>query len=107
MVPTPRKPNASPAATGDGMKGLLGLLGRDPKPARVILHIERLLAGWREALDPDSYAERLDTLRESLVEGIALTEEGAGDIDPASAWCMDQGYGRTDPNSAWGHATRT
>jgi len=84
MATTPRKPNSGPAATGDGMKSLLDLLGRDPKPARVTLHVERLLAGWREALDPDSYAERLDALRDSLVEGIALTEEAAADVDPAS-----------------------
>jgi len=83
MAQTTRKPGTGPAAD-DGMKGLLDLFSRDPKPARVALHIERLLAGWREALDPDSYSERLNALRESLVEGIALTEEGAGDIDPAS-----------------------
>ena len=47
------------------------------------MHVERLLAGWREALDPDAYAERLNTLRESLMEGITLTEEGAADVDPA------------------------
>ena len=45
---------------------------------------ERLLATWREASDPGAYAERLDALRESLLEGIALTEESAADIDPAS-----------------------
>ena len=84
MAQTSRTPSTSSATPDDGMKGLIDLFSRDPKPARVTLHVERLLAGWREALDPDSYAERLDALRESLVEGIALTEEGAGDIDPAS-----------------------
>ena len=84
MALASRKPTPRPAANDDGMKGLIDLFGRSPTPARVALHVERLLAGWREALDPDSYAERLDALRDNLVEGIALTEEGAGDIDPAS-----------------------
>ena len=79
-----RKPNAGPDRADDGMKGLLDLFGRNPTPARVTAHVERLRAGWREALDPDTYAERLDTLREGLLDGIALTEEGAADIDPAS-----------------------
>lgn len=43
-----------------------------------------VLAGWREALDPDICAERPDALRENLVDGIALTEQGAADVDPAS-----------------------
>lgn len=84
MASTSRKSSTGSAATDDGMKGLTDLFSRDPKPARVTLHIERLLAGWRETLDPDSYAERLDALQGSLLEGIALTEESAGDIDPAS-----------------------
>ena len=77
MAQAPRKPNPSTARPDDGMKGLLDLFGRNPTPARVALHVGNLLAGWREALDPDSYAERLDTLRESLGEGIALTQESA------------------------------
>lgn len=84
MVQTQRKPNTGPARPDDGMKGLLDLFSRNPTPVRATTHVERLLAGWREALDPDAYAERLDTLRESLLEGIALTEESAADIDPAS-----------------------
>ena len=84
MAQAPRKPNAGPARPDDGMKGLLDLFSRNPTPARVTMHVERLLAGWRDALAPDAYAERLDTLRESLLEGIALTEESAADIDPAS-----------------------
>ena len=66
------------------MKGLLDLFSRSPTPARVTMHVERLLAGWREALDQDAYAERLDALREGLLEGIALMEESVADIDPAS-----------------------
>ena len=83
MASTARKPGTGPTASDDGMKGLLNLFVRDPKPMRVTLHVERLLAGWRDALDPDSYMERLETLRESLMEGIALTEEAAADVDPA------------------------
>ena len=84
MAQTQRRPTSGPARPDDGMKGLLDLFGRNPTPARVTMHVERLLAGWREALDPDAYAERLDALRESLTEGIALVEESAADIDPAS-----------------------
>ena len=84
MAPTSRKQSAGLATADDGMKGLIDLFSRSPTPARVALHVERLLADWREALAPDSRAERLDALRESLIEGIALAEEGAGDIDPAS-----------------------
>jgi len=84
MAQAQRRPGSGPAASDDGMKGLLDLFSRSPTPARVTMHVERLLAGWREALDPDAYAERLDALRESLVDGIALTEEGASDVDPAS-----------------------
>ena len=83
MAQVQRKPGSGPAASDNGMKGLLDLFSRSPTPARVTMHVERLLAGWREALDPDAYAERLDTLREKLVDGIALTEEGAADVDPA------------------------
>ena len=84
MAQAQRRPGSGSAASDDGMKGLLDLFSRSPTPARVTAHVERLLAGWREALDPDAYAERLDALRESLVDGIALTEEGAADVDPAS-----------------------
>ena len=63
---------------------MLDLFGRGPTPVRVSLYVERLLSGWREALDPDSYAERLDVLREALAEGISQTEEAAADVDPAS-----------------------
>ena len=84
MAQAQRKPQSGSAASDDGMKGLLDLFSRNPTAARVTMHVERLLAGWREALDPDAYAERLDALRENLVEGIALTEEGAADVDPAS-----------------------
>ena len=76
--------NRTPVRPDDGMKGLIDLFSRTPTPARVTAHVEQLLAGWREALDPDSYAERLDVLREGLLDGIALTEEGVADIDPAS-----------------------
>jgi hypothetical protein len=84
MAQTQRKPQSGSATSDDGMKGLLDLFSRNPTPARVTMHVERLLAGWREALDPDAYAERLDALRENLVDGIALTEESAADVDPAS-----------------------
>ena len=84
MAQTSRKPSSGSARPDEGMKGLLDLFSRNPTPARLTMHVERLLAGWREALDPDAYAERLDTLRESLTDGIALTEESAADIDPAS-----------------------
>jgi hypothetical protein len=84
MAQTQRKPQSGSAASDDGMKGLLDLFSRNPTPARVTMHVERLLAGWREALDPDAYAEWLDALRENLVDGIALTEESAADVDPAS-----------------------
>ena len=67
MAQAPRKPNTGPARPDDGLKGLLDLFSRNPTPARVTMHVERL-----------------DTLRESLLEGIALTEESAADIDPAS-----------------------
>ena len=84
MAQAQRKPGSGAAASDDGMKGLLDLFGRTPTPARVTLHVERLLSGWREALDPDSYAERLDALREALAEGISQTEEDAADVDTAS-----------------------
>lgn len=84
MAQTQRKPGSGSPSSDDGMKGLLDLFSRNPTPTRVTMHVERLMAGWREALDPDSCAERVDALRESLLEGIALTEESAGDIDPAS-----------------------
>ncbi len=84
MAQAQRKPIPGLARSDDGMKGLLDLFSRNPTPARVTLHVERLLAGWREVLGPDTYVEQLDTLREGLLDGIALTEEGAADIDPAS-----------------------
>ncbi len=84
MVQAQRRTNSGPVRSDDGMRGLLDLFGRNPPPVRVTMHVERLLAGWREALDPDAYAEQLDMLRESLLDGIALTEESAADIDPAS-----------------------
>ena len=84
MAQAQRRPGSGSPRTDDGMKDLLDLFSRNPTPARVAMHVERLMAGWRDTLDPDSYAERVDTLRENLLEGIALTEESAGDIDPAS-----------------------
>lgn len=84
MAQARRNPGPGAAPSNKGMKGLLDLFGRNPTPARVTMHVERLLAGWREALDPDTYAERLDALREALADGISQTEEGAADVDPAS-----------------------
>ena len=75
---------ARPPTVADGMKALTDLFSRNPTPVRVTLHMERMLAGWREALDPDTYADRLDTLREGLAEGIEQTAEAAADVDPAS-----------------------
>ena len=72
------------------MKGLLDLFSRSPTPVHVTLHVERLLAGWREALDAVACAERRDALREGLPESIALTEESAAEIDPASKSDMRQ-----------------
>ena len=68
----------------DDMKALMDLVSRNPTPARVTMHMERLLAGWREALDPDAYQERLDALQEGLAEGIEQMAEAAADVDPAS-----------------------
>ena len=84
MAQAQRKPNPGPGQADDGMRGLLDLFGRNPTPARVAAHVERLLVGWRETLEPNAYTERLDTLRAGLLDGIALTEEAAADIDPAS-----------------------
>jgi len=68
----------------DDMKALLDLISRNPTQARIIMHMERLLAGWREALDPDAYQDRLDALQDGLAEGIEQMAESAGDVDPAS-----------------------
>ena len=78
MVQTARKTLA------DDMKALMDLVSRSPTPARVTMHMERLLAGWHEALDPDAYQERLDALQEGLAEGIEQMAEAAADVDPAS-----------------------
>ena len=82
MAQAQRSPGSGAASADDGMKGLSDLFSRGPTTARVTMHVERLLAEWRDAMDPDSYAERLDELREALAEGISLTEEGAADVDP-------------------------
>ena len=84
MVQAQRRTNSGRVRSNDGIKGLLDLFGRNPTPARVTMHVERLLAGWREALDPNTYAEWLDALREGLLDVIAQTEESAADIDLAS-----------------------
>ena len=68
----------------DDMKALMDLVSRSPTPARVTMHVERLLAGWREALDPDAYREWLDTLQTELAGGIEQMAEAAADVDPAS-----------------------
>ena len=78
------KAAARPPTLADDMKALLDLLGRAPTPARVESHMDRLLKGWHAGLDPDTYEERLATLRESLAEGIEQTAEAAADVDPAS-----------------------
>ena len=67
MAPARLRPSTGPARSDDDMKDLLDLFSRNPTPVRVTMHVERL-----------------DTLRESLLEGIALTEKSAADIDPAS-----------------------
>ena len=78
MVQTARKTLA------DDMKALMDLVSRNPTQARVTMHMERLLAGWREALDSDAYQERLDALQSGLAEGIEQMSEAAADVDPAS-----------------------
>ena len=64
-------------------KVLPDLVSRNPTPARVTMHMERLLAGWREALDPDACQERLNALQDGLAEGIEQMAEGAAAVDPA------------------------
>lgn len=78
------KAASKPPTLTDDMKALLDLLGRTPTPARVESHMDRLLKGWHVGLDPDTYEERLDSLRESLAEGIEQAAEAATDVDPAS-----------------------
>ena len=78
------KPAARLPTLADDMKSLLDLLARAPTSARIELHMDRLLKGWHAGLDPDTYEERLDTLRESLAEGAEQTEQAAADVDPAS-----------------------
>ncbi len=78
MVQTARKTLA------DDMKALMDLINRSPTQTRVTMHMERLLTGWREALDPDAYQERLDALQSGLAEGIEQMSEAAADADPAS-----------------------
>ncbi len=78
MVQTARKTLA------DDMRALMDLVSRSPTQARVTMHMERLLTGWREALDPDAYQERLDALQSGLAEGIEQMAEAAADVDPAS-----------------------
>jgi len=78
LTPTSRKTMA------DDMKALLDLVSRNPTQARIVMHMERLLTGWREALDPDAYQDRLDALQDGLAEGIEQMAESAGDVDPAS-----------------------
>ncbi len=86
MVQTVRKTLA------DDMKALMDLVSRSPTQARVTMHMERLLTGWREALDPDAYQERLDALQSGLAEGVESSgspdieqmTEAAADVDPAS-----------------------
>ena len=68
----------------DDMKALLDLISRNPTPARVSMHVERLLAGWRVALDQDAYQDRRDALQDGLAEGIEQMAESAGDVNPAS-----------------------
>ena len=68
----------------DDMKVLLDMISRNPTQARVTMHVERLLAGWQEALEPDAYQSRLDILQEGLAEGIEQMAESAADVDPAS-----------------------
>ena len=68
----------------DDMKALLDLISRNPTPARVTTHVERLLAGWREALAPDAYQDRLDALQEGLAEGIEQMAESAADVNPSA-----------------------
>ncbi len=41
MAQAQRKPGSGPAASDDGMKGLIDLFSRNPTPARVTMHVER------------------------------------------------------------------
>ena len=77
------KAPALPSLAAD-MRVLLDLVSRAPTAARVTAHVERLLDGWRERLEPDEYAERSGTLLEGLAEAIEQMAEAAGDVDPAS-----------------------
>lgn len=53
-------------------------------PGRVATHSKQLLGSWRETLARDVLAERPGSLRESLLEGIALLRENVTDMNPAS-----------------------
>ena len=74
----------APPSLADDMRRLLELVSRGPTAARASAHVEDMMAGWRERLDLDAYATRVETLLESLAEGIEQMVEDAADIDPAS-----------------------
>lgn len=76
----PRQSVSTLPSLADDIGGLMALIARRPAPlpSRVELHVECVLADWRNTMDSDAYAARQDTMREQLQEGVEHLAEAAG-----------------------------
>jgi hypothetical protein len=55
--------------------------------------VDAILGEWRDATPPDEeaeLAERIDTLREHLADGVAAAEEAVADVDQSDAGAVKQ-----------------
>lgn len=78
-----RKPPQSASRTANpvpaALERLAKLAAAGTAPDRMGRETDKLLAEWRT--DPDTFEDRLATLRENLQDGVTTAEESAGDVD--------------------------
>ena len=86
---SPRAPRPVDAA----LQRLVALAGRGVAPGRMAREVDAILGEWREtnpAGEEAELAERIDTLREHLTEGVAAAEEAVADVDQSDAGAVKQ-----------------
>ena len=75
------------------LQRLVALAGRGVAPGRMAREVDAILGEWRDATPPDEeaeLAERIDTLREHLADGVAAAEEAVADVDQSDAGAVKQ-----------------
>ena len=83
----------APRPVDAALQRLVALAGRGVAPGRMAREVDAILGEWRDttpAGEEAELAERIDTLREHLAEGVAAAEEAVADVDQSDTGAVKQ-----------------